>query len=95
MVQTVRRLPSFLACACTHTHTHTHTEDRLPAHHTPPAAWLLVQMPQMPPHGLPPKAVRRHPQDSPASETASYIFFMAGHVFLAGWGFFSLLLLFQ
>lgn len=89
MVQTVHRLPSL------QTHRHTHAEDRLPAHHTPPAAWLLVQMPQMPPHRLPPKAVRRYPQDSLASETASYIFFMAGHVSLAGWGFFFLLLLFQ
>ena len=92
MVQTVHRLPSFLACACTHTHTHTEQAASTPH---PPAAWLLVQMPQMPPHGLSPKAVRRHPQDSPASETASYIFFMAGHVFLAGWGFFFLLLFFQ
>ena len=68
----------------TQTHTHTHAEDRLSAHHTPPAAWLLVQLPQMPPHRLPPKAVRRYPPRFPGFRN-SLIHFLHGRICLLGW----------
>ena len=80
VVQTVHRLPSFLACACTHTHTH-----RTGCQHTTPACSLALgaDAPDAPTRAVP-EGSEEAPPRFPGFRN-SLIHFLHGRTCLLGW----------